>query len=221
MSITSSLTSTGTAAAATAAATGAGKNQSISQADFLQLLVTQMTNQDPTSPMDSSQMVAQLAQISQVSATTDLQSSVDNLLTSMRGNQVSSASSLIGHTVTVPTKLATLSKGSFIGAVQVPSGGGDVQVQISDPSTGKVLRSVDLGTANEGLAGFSWNGLANDGSTLADGTYALSATVNGQSATTYTAGTVQGVGNDTSGQGNYVQVSGVGNVSLGDVAQVN
>ena len=214
MTITSSLTGTSASAASTGSSGGA--SHSISQADFLQLLVTQMTNQDPTSPMDSSQMVAQLAQISQVSATTSLQTSVDNLLTSMRGNQVSAASSLIGQAVTVPSKQANLSGGSFVGAVQVPSGGGDVQVQITDPSTGKIVRTMDLGSAGEGLVGFSWNGLASDGTTLGDGTYQMSATVNGQTATTYTAGTVVGVGNDASGQGNYVQVRGVGNVSLSD-----
>jgi flagellar basal-body rod modification protein FlgD len=220
MTITSSLTST-SASTSSNSTSSTDSSQTLSQSDFLQLLVTQMTNQDPTSPMDSQQMVAQLAQISQVSATTNLQTSVDNLLTTMRSNQVSSASSLIGHTVTVPTQQATLSNGSLIGAVQVPSGGGtvQVQVQITDPSTGKVVRTLNLDSASEGLVGFSWDGVSSDGTTLADGSYQISASVDGQSATTYTAGTVQGVGNDSSG--NYVQVSGVGNVSLSDVAQVN
>ncbi|KAG9594600.1 hypothetical protein KCV01_g10235, partial [Aureobasidium melanogenum] len=37
------------------------KQQTLSQSDFLKLMVTQMTNQDPTKPMDSTQMVAQMA----------------------------------------------------------------------------------------------------------------------------------------------------------------
>ncbi|HUH30454.1 MAG TPA: flagellar hook capping FlgD N-terminal domain-containing protein, partial [Rhodanobacter sp.] len=58
-----------------AQAVSATKDKTIGQADFLSLLVQQMRNQDPTQPMDSSQMVSQLAQISQVSATQALQTS--------------------------------------------------------------------------------------------------------------------------------------------------
>ena len=55
-----------------AKAASAGKDKTLSQADFLSLLTQQMRNQDPTKPMDSSQMLSQLAQISQVSATQSL-----------------------------------------------------------------------------------------------------------------------------------------------------
>jgi flagellar basal-body rod modification protein FlgD len=221
MSITSSLDPSAAKASTASAASSLTGGKSISQADFLSLLVTQMRNQDPTSPMDSQQMVAQLAQISQVSATTHLQSSVENLLTSIRSSQVSSSSSLLGRTVTVPSQHAALNGGNFIGAVQVPAGGGDVRVQISDLATGKVVRSLDLGQASgQGLAAFKWNGVASDGTTVADGTYGLSATVGSQQVSTYAVGTVAGVGNDSS-QGAYLQVNGVGNVALDQVAQVN
>ena len=73
--------------ATNAAASALGKTKTLSQADFLSLLIQQMRNQDPTQPMDSSQMVSQLAQINQVSATTNLQTSFDALAQSMQGNQ--------------------------------------------------------------------------------------------------------------------------------------
>src|SRR3546814_2600218 len=62
-----------------AKAVSAGKDKGLSQADFLSLLTQQMRNQDPTKPMDSSQMLSLLAQISQVSATQALQTSFDAL----------------------------------------------------------------------------------------------------------------------------------------------
>ncbi len=67
-----------------AKAAGLGKEKTLGQADFLSLLVQQMRNQDPTQPMDSSQMVSQLAQIGQVSATQSLKTSFDALSASMQ-----------------------------------------------------------------------------------------------------------------------------------------
>ena len=57
--------------------------------NFLQLLVAQMKNQDPTSPMDASQQMAQLASFSQVEQTIQTNSKLDTLLTSSSLTQAS------------------------------------------------------------------------------------------------------------------------------------
>ena len=72
-------------------AASAASGQTLGQADFLSLLVQQMRNQDPTKPMDSSQMLSQLAQISQVSATQSLQASFDSLSQSLQGSRCCAA----------------------------------------------------------------------------------------------------------------------------------
>lgn len=64
-------------------------NQQVSEQDFLQMLTTQLSNQDPTQPVDENQMLAQLAQFSTVEG-------VNNLLNSQTQQQ---AISLLGHTV--------------------------------------------------------------------------------------------------------------------------
>jgi flagellar basal-body rod modification protein FlgD len=64
---------------------------------FLQLLIAQLKNQDPTQPMDSSQFVAQLATFSQVEQSVSTNSKLDSLLTSQ---SLSMADAFIGHTVT-------------------------------------------------------------------------------------------------------------------------
>ncbi|HLI47748.1 MAG TPA: flagellar hook capping FlgD N-terminal domain-containing protein [Chthonomonas sp.] len=64
-------------------------NQQVSEQDFLQMLTTQLSNQDPTQPIDENQMLAQLAQFSTVEG-------VNNLLTSQTQQQ---AINLLGHTV--------------------------------------------------------------------------------------------------------------------------
>jgi flagellar basal-body rod modification protein FlgD len=48
------------------------KGQTLDQGDFLKLLTTQMTTQDPTDPVDNKEMVAQMAQFSSLQATTEM-----------------------------------------------------------------------------------------------------------------------------------------------------
>lgn len=64
---------------------------------FLQLLVTQLKNQDPTAPVDSTQYMAQLATFSQVEQQMQSNTKLDSLLTS---SALSLGESVIGRTVT-------------------------------------------------------------------------------------------------------------------------
>ena len=64
---------------------------------FLQLMITELTNQDPLNPMDNTQLVQQIGEIRQISATTQLS---ETLLAVSAGQSLSTASSLIGKRVT-------------------------------------------------------------------------------------------------------------------------
>ena len=202
-----------------AKAAGLGKEKTLGQADFLSLLVQQMRNQDPTKPMDSSQMVSQLAQISQVSATQALQASFDDLGKSLQGNQILQASGMIGRDVVVPSEAGTLAEGGMDGAVNVPDDGGQVFVKITDAS-GTVLRTIDLGKPAAGLVRFHWDGIGDNGEALAPGTYGLAAQAGNTAVATYVSGKVTGVGM-TGADGTYLDVDGFGGVLLSQVAQIN
>jgi flagellar basal-body rod modification protein FlgD len=204
---------------AAGAASALGQTKTLSQSDFLSLLIQQMRNQDPTQPMDSSQMVSQLAQINQVSATQNLQTSFDALAQSMQGNQLLQASSMVGRDVTVPSAVGRLQGGSLDGAVNVPDGGGRTLVQIVD-NAGNVVRTIDLGTQTAGLTDFHWDGTGNDGQPLPPGTYGLAAQTGNTAVATYVTGKVAGVGM-TSADGAYLDVDGFGGVLLSQVARVN
>jgi flagellar basal-body rod modification protein FlgD len=197
----------------------AGKEKALNQSDFLSLLVQQMRNQDPTQPMDSSQMVSQLAQISQVSATQSLQASFDSLSASLQGNQLLQASSMVGRSVTVPSSAGTLKDGGLDGAVNVPDGGGQVFVRITD-AAGNVLRTLSLGTPAAGLTAFHWDGTGDDGQALPPGTYGLKAQAGNTAVASYVSGKVSGVGM-TGSDGAYLDVDGFGGVLLSQVAQIN
>jgi flagellar basal-body rod modification protein FlgD len=80
--------------------TGTTNNQTLGAQQFLQLLTTELQNQDPTSPMDDTQSVAQLAQFSALQATEELNQSFQNFQSNFG---VMQASALIGKSVTVET----------------------------------------------------------------------------------------------------------------------
>lgn len=82
----------------------ASGNSQLGSQEFLQLLTTELQNQDPTSPVDDTQSVAQLAQFSALSATEELNTSFQNFQSNFG---VMQAASLIGQSVTVDTPDAT------------------------------------------------------------------------------------------------------------------
>src|SRR3982751_196340 len=65
--------------------------------DFMKMLLTELQNQDPLSPMDASQMLTQIGQITQVGSTQQLTSTLDSVLL---GQNVNNATSLIGKMIT-------------------------------------------------------------------------------------------------------------------------
>ena len=69
----------------------------ISQQDFLQILLTQLTDQDPLKPMDNTEFVAQLAQFSTLEQTQELSDTVTNSLATQTASQ---AVAMLGRTVT-------------------------------------------------------------------------------------------------------------------------
>ncbi|QGZ62991.1 flagellar hook assembly protein FlgD [Paraburkholderia acidisoli] len=193
------------------------------QSTFLQLLVAQLQNQDPTNPMDSSQMTSQLAQINTVSGIAQLNTSLSSLSTQLSAGQNAQAALLIGSTVLAPGSSATVSSGSSpeLG-VQLTSAASDVKVNITN-SAGSVVRTIDLGAESAGTVPVTWDGKDTSGATVADGTYTISATatVNGSSttATSLVASQVQGVIQQADGtaslslaNGKTVALSGVAGI---------
>jgi flagellar basal-body rod modification protein FlgD len=213
-----SSTSSSTSTTSTSSATSQLQSQTLDQSDFLKLMVTQMTNQDPTKPMDANDMVAQMAQFSQVAATQELQSSFDTLSSNLTGDQFVRAAALVGNDVLVPSSAVQLTDSTMSGAVNVPTSGTYVNVQVKD-SSGNVVRNIALGQPDAGLQQFTWDGKADDGTQLADGVYQISATAGTTAADTFVKGKVEGVGASGT-DGTYVQVAGYGGALLSQIAQI-
>src|SRR5574343_520031 len=113
------------------------------QTRFLNLLVTQLKNQDPLNPMDNAQMTTQLSQISTVSGIEKLNANLSKLLESYSASQNMQAANLIVHTVlTAGSELELYSSGA-IGGVSLAGAADKVTVTIKD-SSGKLVQTQSL-----------------------------------------------------------------------------
>jgi flagellar basal-body rod modification protein FlgD len=92
----SALTALSTVQSAASGSAASAKNM-VDYNMFLKLLVTEMKNQDPTKPMDSTEYVAQLANFSNVEQSVQTNKKLDQIL---QGTAISQAGSLIGHKLT-------------------------------------------------------------------------------------------------------------------------
>ena len=91
----SQISATGAASSASSASTENDLN-GLDLDDFLQLLITEMQNQDPLNPMENTEMIQQISQIREIGATNQLTETLSNLSLSQ---QLTTASSLIGREV--------------------------------------------------------------------------------------------------------------------------
>lgn len=155
------------------AATG---NQSLGKDAFLQLLVTQLKNQNPLSPQDNGAFVAQLAQFSSLEGINTLNDSVNNISSNFSSSQALQASSLVGRSIITQTDKAMVDTSkSMTGSVAVTSAVGNVSVKITDKD-GKVVRTIDMGAQSAGSQDFIWDGKNDKGEVAPAGTYTFNAT---------------------------------------------
>jgi flagellar basal-body rod modification protein FlgD len=159
-------------------ATPAQKKSQLGQDDFLRLMVTQLKNQDPLKPLESTEFLSQLAQFSTVSGVESLNTSFGTLASSLNSNQALQASGLVGNRVLAPGNSAMLGvTGDLEGAVDLPSSASAVAVDIIDAS-GATVRTINLGPQDLGLVHFNWDGNNAAGQRAAAGKYTLSAHAN-------------------------------------------
>ena len=143
--------------------------------DFIKLLVAQVKNQDPTKPITSSDMTAQMSQLNMVDGINQLNTTMSGMAGSIKGNDAIQAASLIGRSVLVPGTGLQLVNGSATMGVQLGQAADDVQVNILD-STGSVINSQNLGSMGAGLQNLTWDGTTNTGTPATNPPYTFSVT---------------------------------------------
>ncbi|TWD85740.1 flagellar basal-body rod modification protein FlgD [Variovorax beijingensis] len=109
---------------------------SLGMEDFLKILLTQLTYQDPLKPMDNQQFMAQMAQFTSLEQTQQLNTKIATLISNQAALQ---SVGLIGKTVDVTT-----STGSVTGTVSALSLSGDSPLLSVKLASGAVLTDVSL-----------------------------------------------------------------------------
>jgi flagellar basal-body rod modification protein FlgD len=147
----------------------------LGQEDFMHLMLTQLKNQDPFKPMESGEFLGQLAQFGTVQGLAGLQTSFDSLSSSLVSNQALQASSLVGRSALARTSSLEIAAGQAVsGAVDLPASSAATTIAIRD-SAGQTVRTLPLGAQPSGLAAFTWDGLDDNGSPVAAGSYSFTA----------------------------------------------
>jgi len=152
----------------------------LGQDDFLKLLVTQLSNQDPLNPLDGQQFAAQLAQFSSVEQLVNIGSTVEqNGATMDLLNQTTNAgiaSSLIGSTVeALGNDFSFDGDGSVPISFELDANASDVSIEIRD-AAGNLVRTLSLGANDVGRHDYDWDGKNDDGATVQAGQYTFDIT---------------------------------------------
>jgi flagellar basal-body rod modification protein FlgD len=188
---------------------------------FMEMLITQLENQDPLSPMENQEFTAQLAQLTQVeqlrTANTNLetlqlyQSSINNAQSvSLIGKQVKALGDQFGF------------DGESVKLSFHAEGSGTAHITIYGPD-GDVVRTLDKSGIEAGVNSFSWDGFDANNSPCDDGDYSFTVKIeddSGGSVNAYTliAGEVKGVVFENGIP--YLDVEGQ-KVTIGDIYEVN
>jgi len=206
---------------ASSASAQAAPKTSLGQSDFLKLMTTQMSNQDPFQPQSNTEMIGQMAQFSTVTGIQQLNATVSNMETEIAQNRIATSASFVGKSVLVPGSTAlTDSSGGISGAVDLPSAAASLTLQITR-STGELVKSIDLGSNPSGLVGFSWDGKDANGNSIGDTSYNVKALMSNGGVQSVTSTDVYGpITEALVPSGTDVQtfkVGGAGTVNMSDI----
>lgn len=176
----------------------AATSTSMGKDDFLTLLITQLQNQDPLNPADSTEYTAQLAQFSSLEQLSNVNANLEYMQLYQASINNAQAVSFIGKEIISLGNDVRVTDGQA-GKCRFELAGqaAGVAVNIYD-STGNLMRAIEQGAMDGGRQSVAWDGKDQNGNTVPDGDYtfevmALDAADQKVDALTFSAGLVEGV----------------------------
>ena len=160
-----------TSAASNSQATNAQKTLSSNFDTFLTLLTTQLQNQDPLEPMDSTQFTQQLVQFSQVEQQINSNKNLESLIALTKSQTATNAVSYLGKSLTLTDGTAALINGQTQWTYTVPNTAATTKLVITDSQGHAVYATT--GATDRGSHVFAWDGKNSTGTQVPDGTYKL------------------------------------------------
>lgn len=216
-------TSTGSTSSSTSQQTGQTALNALSGnfQDFLGMLMTQLQNQDPSSPLDSNQFTQELVEFSGVEQQISTNGSLTQLIQLTQSGQLMQGAAMTGKAVQVQSSQIPLQSGR--GSMQFTLNSAEpVAIAIAN-SSGQVIKTATI-NGQAGENSWTWDGSSNAGTQEPDGAYNISVYgTDGRgttSAVPFTVGgTVTGTQN-TSANGLQLQL-GAENVGFGAVQSMS
>ncbi|GAB4302562.1 MAG: flagellar hook assembly protein FlgD [Desulfuromonadia bacterium] len=167
-------------AAAMKKATGFNKD------DFLTLFITQMKNQDPLNPMDSTEFLGQLAQLTQVEQAYNTNANLEKLMKQQDASASLAAVTFIGRQIEAQSDTVYYGgDGQATISFSLPSPLRDGSLSILDGS-GRVVKRLDLRNLPSGTSDIVWDGTTSEGTRAASGTYRVEISGTGSDGTSMT-----------------------------------
>lgn len=142
---------------------------------FLQLLTSQLQNQDPTDPMNTNEFTQQIVSYSSLEQQINTNTQLEDLVAVMTSAMTNNAVSYVGDTITYENATTDLKDGEANWTYNVDRDGVEGQLEIRN-AAGVLVRKIDANTSS-GRHEFNWDGRQDDGSIAPDGTYSLTAIV--------------------------------------------
>jgi flagellar basal-body rod modification protein FlgD len=194
MTTTSPTSSTNSAS--TASTTGSTASQQLAGNfdEFLQMLTTQLQNQDPLDPLDTNSFTQELVEFSSVEQQIDMNTNMSTLISLQQANTDVEALQLVGSTVTISGTSATLSNATNSPATWTLNSPSAATANITIANSSGQTVYTGTTSLNAGTQTYTWSGKGTNGVTEPDGSYtiAISATsASGQSVSVTSQ--VQGV----------------------------
>lgn len=169
MTTTTATTTTGT----TGTGQAAGK-ATVDYESFLKLLTAQLRNQDPLSPMDATQFMTQLAQLSTVEQGVRTNETLTQVLDTLKSSGMRLDMAYLGRQVEASSDRIALAGGEARMAYAVDGTAASVTVEVLN-SAGTTIHKA-AGATGTGRQTFTWNGRTASGGTAADGVYTVKVT---------------------------------------------
>ena len=187
---------------------------------FLKLLVAQMQNQDPLSPMDNAQVTSQMAQINTVTGIDKLNTTVQGLSGQFAQLQAVQGASLVGRDVVVAGNRLSVDDSTHVGqgGFELTNAADAVKVEVLAPS-GAVLQTMQLGAESAGVHSFDWPaGTATSASGL---TFRVSASSGSTALPSTSLMRDKVIAVSTSGDKLMLELQSVGTVAYSTVKSIN
>ena len=199
-------------------------NDQLGQAEFLELMTTQLRFQDPLKPMENGDFLGQMAQFGTVSGVSELNTTMGAMSASFQSNQALQASTLVGRSVMVPSSKAYHESGETLrGGIDLEQPASRVVISVKNEA-GQLVHRQEMGLQPAGLVDFSWDALDQNGDPYPSGTYKVSAEVHQgaevSSGNMFTVVDVESVTLGVGGQGLTLDVTGIGEIDMSQVRKI-